>query len=68
MSDEHQWVENVFSLWRRAERFLTDHLRVSAELPRDSWTRVDTPEVPPNALREALSNSWLSKDEWTSLA
>lgn len=62
MSDEHQWVENVFSLWRRGERFMTDHLRVSAELPKDSWIRVDTPEVPPNALREALSNALAHRD------
>ena len=62
MSDEHQWVENIFSLWRRGERFMTDHLHISAVLPKDSWIRVDTPEVPPNALREALSNALAHRD------
>ena len=50
MSDEHQWVENLFSLRRRGEQFLLDHLRISAVVPKDSWIRVDTPEVPPAAL------------------
>ena len=62
MSDEHQWVENLFSLRRRGEQFLLDHLRISAVVPKDSWIRIDTPEVPPAALREALANALAHRD------
>lgn len=62
MGDEHQWVGNIFDLYRRADRFLLDHLRIAAELPKDSWVRVDTPEIPPNAMREAVLNALAHRD------
>ena len=62
MDDEHQWIGNLFSLYRRADRFILDHLRISAVLPKDSWIRVDTPEVPPNAMREAVLNALAHRD------
>jgi ATP-dependent DNA helicase RecG len=62
MGDEHQWVGNVFDLYRRADRFLVDHLRIAAVVPKDSWIRNDTPEIPPNALREAVLNALAHRD------
>jgi ATP-dependent DNA helicase RecG len=62
MADEHQWIGNVFDLYRRADRFLVDHLRIAAVLPKDAWIRVDTPEIPPNALREAVLNALAHRD------
>ena len=62
MDDEHQYSGNLFELYERADRFLTAHIKVSAVLPKDSWIRVDTPEVPPNALREAVLNALIHRD------
>ena len=62
MGDEHEWTGNLLSLYRRADRFLLDHLRISAVLPKDSWIRVDTPEIPPNAMREGVLNALAHRD------
>ena len=62
MGDEHQWTGNLFALYRRADRFLLDHLRISAVVPKDSWIRVDTPEIPPTAMREAVLNALAHRD------
>lgn len=62
MDDEHQFTGNIFELYERADRFLSAHLKVSAVLPKDSWIRVDTPEIPPNAMREAVLNALIHRD------
>ena len=62
MDDEHQYVGNLFELNRHADRFLAEHLRVSAEVTDKSWVRVDTPEIPQKALREAVLNALVHRD------
>ncbi len=62
MNDDHQRVGNLFSLYYRADQFLIDHIRISAVVPKDSWIRVDTPEIPPPAMREAVLNALAHRD------
>ncbi|MGH3939103.1 MAG: ATP-binding protein [Pseudonocardiaceae bacterium] len=56
MADERQVHGHAFALLRQAEAFLRDHLRVSAFVEH-STVRVDEPEIPMVALREALANA-----------
>jgi ATP-dependent DNA helicase RecG len=56
MTDERQIHGHAFALLRHAEDFLRDHLRVTASIEK-GIARVDEPEIPIIALREALANA-----------
>lgn len=54
--DNRQEIGNAFDLFRRAQRFLRDHLPVAGRIIPGVYERVDDPLYPPVALREAVAN------------
>ncbi|WP_322753075.1 RNA-binding domain-containing protein [Frankia sp. Cas3] len=62
MVDERQEHGNAFALLRRAEEFCRQHLPIAAQLDPDSMVRLDEPEIPLLALREALANAVSHRD------
>ena len=62
MSDDQLIRGGLFMLLRHATQFLADHLRLRAELPAGATVRIDTPEIPPEALREAIANALAHRD------
>jgi ATP-dependent DNA helicase RecG len=62
MSDDQLIRGGLCMLLRHATQFLADHLRLRAELPAGASVRVDTPEIPPEALREAVANALAHRD------
>ena len=57
MIEQRQEYGNAFQILRLAERFCRDHLRISATLVPGRVQRIDEPEIPILALREALANA-----------
>lgn len=49
--------DNAFGLLAAIERFIGGHLRIRSELREDSFYRIDTPEIPALAMREAIVNA-----------
>jgi ATP-dependent DNA helicase RecG len=47
---------------RRAERFLMDWLPVASKIVSGQMTRIDTPALPTEAVREALANAFIHRD------
>lgn len=62
MSDDQLIRGGLCMLLRHATQFLADHLRLRSELPTGASVRVDTPEIPPEALREAVANALAHRD------
>ncbi len=62
MSDDQLIRGGLFVLLRHATQFLADHLRLRSELPAGATVRVDTPEIPAEALREACANALAHRD------
>jgi ATP-dependent DNA helicase RecG len=62
MSDDQLIRGGLCMLLRHATQFLADHLHLRAELPAGATVRVDTPEIPPEALREAIANALAHRD------
>jgi ATP-dependent DNA helicase RecG len=62
MSDDQLVRGGLFMLLRHATQFLADHLHLRAELPAGATVRVDTPEIPTEALREAIANALAHRD------
>ncbi len=60
--DNRQYFGNAFALQRRAERFLIDWLPVAGQIVPGSMARIDTPALPTEAVREALSNAFIHRD------
>lgn len=60
--DNRQEMGNAFDLFRRAQRFLRDHLPVAGRVVPSVYERVDDPLYPPVALREALTNAFCHRD------
>ena len=65
--DNRQYTGNAFALMRRAERFLIDWLPVASKIVSGQMARIDTPALPPEAVREALANAFIHRD-YTSAA
>ena len=60
--DNRQFVGNVFELLRRTQQFLIEHVPVSGRVVPDRLERIDTPQYPPEAWREALVNAFAHRD------
>ena len=53
---------HLASLVRPSRANATEPLRIAAVVPKGSWVRADTPEIPPNAMREAVLNALAHRD------
>jgi len=60
--DNRQYNGNAFSLLRRAERFLLDHVPIAGRVLPGKLIREDNPWYPPSATREALANAICHRD------
>jgi ATP-dependent DNA helicase RecG len=55
--DEKRYLGNAFEILEEGEAFVRRHLNIRMELLEDSFKRVDTPQLPFLAIREALINA-----------
>lgn len=60
--DQRQLHGHAFSLLSEAMQFLTRHLPVAGRVEAGLFERVDEPQFPPIALREALVNAFCHRD------
>lgn len=60
--DNRQYKGNAFSLLRRAERFLMDHVPIAGRVIPGKMVREDNPWYPPSATREAIANAICHRD------
>jgi len=61
-TDNRQYWGNAFSLLRRAESFLLDHMPIAGRVVSGKMQREDRPLYPPLALREAIANALCHRD------
>lgn len=55
--DEKRYIGNAFNLLEEGEAFLRRHLNIRMEFSPNSFKRIDTPQLPFLAIREALVNA-----------
>ena len=60
--DNRQFNGNAFTLLANAERFLRDTLPIAGRFEKDRFERIDEPQYPPLATREALANALCHRD------
>ena len=60
--DNRQYWGNAFSLMRKAESFLLDHVPIAGKVVSGKLVREDQPAYPPRATREALANAFCHRD------
>lgn len=60
--DNRTYWGHVFSLLRRGESFLRDHVPIAGRVLPGKMIREDYPMYPPRALREAIANSICHRD------
>ena len=61
-ADNRQYWGHAFSLLRRAESFLMDHVPIAGRVVSGKMVREDQPWYPPRATREAISNAICHRD------
>lgn len=60
--DEKQYVGNAFKILDEAEAFVRRHLNIAIEFSQKSFQRIETPQLPFVAIREAIINSICHRD------
>jgi ATP-dependent DNA helicase RecG len=60
--DNRAYWGNAFSLQRRGESFLLDHMPIAGQISSATLRREDYPMYPPLAFREALANAICHRD------
>lgn len=61
-TDNRQYWGHAFSLLKRAESFLMDHVPISGRVVPGKMVRDDRPWYPPRATREAIANAICHRD------
>jgi len=61
-ADNRQYWGHAFSLLRRAESFLMDHVPIAGRVVPGKMVREDQPWYPPRATREAIANAICHRD------
>ncbi len=64
-TDNRQYWGHAFSLLRRAESFLMDHVPIAGRVVPGKMVREDQPWYPPRATREAIANAICHRDYTT---
>jgi ATP-dependent DNA helicase RecG len=61
-ADNRDYWGGIFTLLRRAEDFLRDHVHIAGRVVPGKMQREDYPDYPPRATREALANAFCHRD------
>lgn len=60
--DSQQIYANLFELYERTQDFISRHTRVASHFTPDNFSRIDIPDYPVLAVREALINAFCHRD------